>query len=350
MRNLIIIVNWNNRLDTEICLKSIKDFYHSDYKLMIIDNGSSETDWLNKYEHEHEWITILYNDENIGFTPATNQGFDFAMRNGFEYVTLINNDARVTNDFLHNLREIINDHRPHMISCKIIKDNGSNLLDNVGHRMINTGEIVPIGHDEPAELYNRYSENIGSCAAATSYSMKLIRNAGLYDPFFKTGYEDAEYGLRATVLGYSSQYFPELIVYHKVSSSVKRIDDFSYRVNQQVNIYYTYFKLMPSAVILMNLPFIFIKYVLVILIELLLLRFRYVKIHLLTIKKLYSIRKIILKSRQEFHAAYTLISSFVIMRKQSFFLWYDLKRLWQFTIGRKRNVFDNSLDKNSQSG
>ena len=133
--------------------------------------------------------------------------------------------------------------------------------------MINTGEIVPIGHREKVSEYDKPITTFGSCAAGSMYSAEMIKQVGFFDPFFDTGYEDAELGVRAVISGYTCTYCPDAKVYHKISQSVSAIDDRDYRLRQQINIYYSYFKLMPMMVILKNLPFMFVKYILVILVE-----------------------------------------------------------------------------------
>jgi len=342
MKNLIAIVNWNSRSDTEACINSLLADLPDQFDILIIDNHSKDSGWIKQLWSGNNSIHILLNDDNLGFTKSSNQAFHWAIEKDYDYVTFINNDTIVDPEFNRILERILNEFEPDMVTCKLLMADKPEVLDNVGHKLINTGELVPIGHGQISSRYNQSFINSGSCAAATAYSRKMILDIGIYDTYFNTGYEDAEYGLRATVAGYTSRYFPELIVYHKVSQSVSKIDNIEYRVKQQINIYYTYFKLMPLPVIVVNLPFIFIKYLLAVIMEVLLLKWNYLYVHWKTLTGLLKKFNIIKSQRTKFHNNQAVISSWKILRKQEFFLLFDVKRLLTHGFRREETVFDKS--------
>ena len=74
----------------------------------------------------------------------------------------------------------------------------------------------------------------------------MLEEIGLFDEFFSTGYEDAELGLRAMLAGYTQIFAPEAVVRHRIGASIDKIRDRRYAVRLQVNINYTYLKLMPG--------------------------------------------------------------------------------------------------------
>ena len=146
---------------------------------------------------------------------------------GHQYIALLNNDTHLDPDWLKNLAESAQRNQADIIGSKIINYYKQDTLDNVGHTLLNTGEVMPIGAGEPAARYTTCRENWGVSAGACLYSTRMLENIGLFDPYFQTGYEDAELGVRAKILGYKCVFEPTAVVYHKVSQSVKKIRDFA---------------------------------------------------------------------------------------------------------------------------
>lgn len=341
MRVLVAIVNWNNAEDTLECLDSLYDQLTEHYTVLLIDNNSTDTGYLDGL-YEKPNIVVIKNKTNLGFTGASNQAFQYADSESFDYLVFVNNDAVVASDFIKELNSVLVNEKPDMISMQILRQDYPEFLDNVGHQMINTGEIVPIGHNEKASQYSERMHNMGSCAAGTVYSIGMVRDIGYYDNQFKTGYEDAEYGVRAVVAGYRSVYYPNLKLKHKISQSVKKVDDTAYRIEQQMNIYYSYFKLMPLTVILLNIPFILIKYLIILLVELVLFKWSYIAIHFKSWALLIKNRNNILEARRKFMRGRELLPAYKLIAKQKFFLSFDTQRFIRYVLKSQANVFDKS--------
>ena len=342
MRLLFAIVNWNNEQDSLACVGSLLSDMPSSSLILLIDNASENVEALEKYDGNDQ-VLLLKNEKNVGFTAASNQAFQYAIQEHYDYVIFINNDAVVADGFHTSLTDILNSNKVDILSMQIRQYEDRSRLDNVGHMFLNTGEIVPIAFDARADDHQEPMTNIASCAAGTVYSRAMIQDIGHYDEFFSTGYEDAEYGLRAFIAGYPTHYFPALKIYHKISQSVSKVDDLAYRVDQQVNIYYSYFKLTPIPVMILNMPFILLKYMLVLIVEFFSLRWHYIKIHFLTFVKLWNSRHDINEARKRFYNNRKVISSLKLIRHQKFFLWFDIKRFYKHLVRSEKTVFDRSL-------
>ena len=67
----------------------------------MIDNESQNnfSDEINKSDKIH----IIKNKNNEGFARANNQGIKYSLKNGFDYVLLLNNDTIIKNDLLDSL-------------------------------------------------------------------------------------------------------------------------------------------------------------------------------------------------------------------------------------------------------
>ena len=98
----IIIVTYNAMPWLSKCLESTKP-----YAIVVVDNNA--TDGTVSYIKEnYPLITILPQKENLGFGQANNIGMSYALKQGADYVFLLNQDAYLEND-LFKLVSIINE-------------------------------------------------------------------------------------------------------------------------------------------------------------------------------------------------------------------------------------------------
>ena len=61
----IIILNWNGLEDTIECLESLKKITYPNYKVIVIDNGSSGNDADILQSRFADYIHLIKNDKNL---------------------------------------------------------------------------------------------------------------------------------------------------------------------------------------------------------------------------------------------------------------------------------------------
>ncbi len=345
----VIILNWNGIEDTIECMEALLGQTYKPIHIYIVDNASKGDDAniiREKWGHLDN-VTLVFNDKNLGFTLAHNEIFrDYILPNkAYKYVALLNNDTSANPDWLKQLFLTAERESATIVASKMINYFDRKKMDNAGHRMINTAEIVSIGHNEPIELYDKPFVNMGACAGATLYAVDMLRDIGIFDEYFLTGYEDAELGVRANILGYKSIYEPKAIVFHKVSASIRKIVDYNYLLKIQTSVYYSYLKLMPVGVLLINLPSFLFKYLAILIIDIVFLRIMFLKI---LFHAAYNVfvkeRKFIWQQRRAFLGNHKPISSWKIIRKQEFFLWFDFKRFVNDVLLKKKPLLQKAID------
>jgi len=340
----IIIVNWNGFEDTKECIESVLQLTDVDFKVYLVDNGSAENqvNALERLCKDKPQISLHLNSSNIGFSKAHIKIYkeELAQLN-CKYIALLNNDTIVEKNWLSELIKVAENRNADLISSKMISYFDRDTIDNTGHKMLNTGEIIPIGHGEPVSMHNKEIENLGPCAGACLYSNKMIEEIGFFDPFFSTGYEDAEFGLRAILSGHKSIYAPNAIVYHKMGQSIKKIFNFEYTTMIQTSILYSYFKNAPRLKLLIDLPFIILKHFLLFILNILFWRIRYLKVQLKAWVTIFNLAKTIsIKRKKVRKLRKNPISSLEFNRRTDFFLWFDLKRFWRIFIKREASALD----------
>lgn len=334
----IITLNWNGIEDTLECMEALTQQSYTDYIVYLVDNGSDKYDveQLKKHFGTHSKIKLIFNESNLGFTKGNNAILRKVLEENFEYVVLLNNDTTQEKDWLENLVASAKRNQADMVSSKMIDYHNRRRMDNAGHRMLNTAEIIAISHGESVDDYTEMFENFGACAGAALYSVQMLREIGIFDDYFNTGYEDAELGVRANILGYTTIFEPSAVVYHKISSSINKIRDYQYTLSIQIAVWYTYWKLMPWGVILFNLPSMLFKYSLVFIMNIIFWRKQFLQIQVQSfVEVFFKQRHIIFGGRKAFFKKHQPISSWKIIQKQTFFLWFDIWRFWHFVILRK---------------
>ncbi len=345
MKIPIIILNWNGIADTLECMESIFAQTYTDFKVYLLDNGSegNDVEILKEKFGEDPKVQLILETKNHGFTLGNNLILEeyILPESDYEYVVLLNNDTTVSEDWLEQLLYNAQTHHADMVACKMVNYYDRKRMDNAGHKMLNTAEVIPLGYAEPVSEWDTLHENMGACAGAALYAVPMLCEIGIFDEYFDTGYEDAELGIRANILGYKSIYAPSAVVYHKESQSVSKIMNYDYLLKIQLNIFYSYFKLMPTASLLLNLPSLIFKYLMILVIDVIFIRPKFLKIMLHAMyRTLFTERKRILTARRNFMTKHRPISTFKLQKKMEFFLWFDIKRFIKYVILRRKTEFE----------
>ncbi len=90
-----IILSYNSANWLETCLDSLLKTNYDNYKILVIDNNSTDrsVEVLKKYLPK---IEIIENNENSGWCEANNIAIKYAEKKGAKYVMLLNSDTKVT--------------------------------------------------------------------------------------------------------------------------------------------------------------------------------------------------------------------------------------------------------------
>ncbi len=87
----IVLVNWNALHLTIDALESIAEMTSDvTYEAFVVDNGSTRNQGLDALPTRFPWVTLIANQENVGFGRANNQAFDRAKG---RYLLALNTDT-----------------------------------------------------------------------------------------------------------------------------------------------------------------------------------------------------------------------------------------------------------------
>lgn len=304
MQACVIVLNWNGFEDTEKCIQSLLVQNYNDFKILLLDNNSSSSEQqkLITLAKANNSIELYLFDKNYGFCKAHTRIVDEQLlADKYEYITLLNNDAVADPDWLKNIIACAKETKADMVASKMVCMHDPGIIDNLGHYILSTGEILPFKSGEDANVDIQRQEVFGPCGGAALYSSQMIKKTGFYDPFFDTGYEDAEFGARASMVGYKCVLEPQALVHHKGSASIIKVKNHDYIVRMVVNTYYTCIKLMPWQNLIKIIPILIFKMLGISVIGILFFRPRIVTGHYLALWQISGIyRKELLAARRDF--------------------------------------------------
>lgn len=250
MKVTIIIPNYNGKHFMEPCLKSLAEQTCKDFKILVVDNAS--TDGSVEYmKEEYPEIETLVLEKNYGFSKAVNVGIRHA---DTPYVLLLNNDTTVEPHFvLEMIRAIERSRYIFSVSSKMIQMYHPEQIDSAGDLYTVIGWGICRGAGRSITNYTEDCEIFSACAGAAIYRRELFKKIGYFDENHFAYLEDIDVGYRAKIYGYKNVYCPSALVYHVGSgTSGSKYNAFKVKLSARNNIYVNY-KNMPVLQLLLNL-------------------------------------------------------------------------------------------------
>ncbi|MHC1569542.1 MAG: glycosyltransferase family 2 protein [Candidatus Syntropharchaeales archaeon] len=260
------IINFNGSRETLECIESINNNTNREIKIVVVDNGSTSSEVELLRSGITPDVKLIESPVNQGFSRANNLAWEYTRKKLCpEFLLLINNDTRVTSDFLEPMIEILQKNQDvGAVSPKIMLIE-SNKIDSAGSRFTNVGSAYSVGHGETDEGQYDGDHRVPMITACCM----LIRAAALngtylFDRNFFMYLEELDLVLRLHNRKYSFMYTSRSIVYHRFSHSIKgKIDDKvlfkqCYEEGNRVRILLKHF---PLAFMMRYLPLTMISFV-----------------------------------------------------------------------------------------
>ena len=247
MKTTIIIPNYNGLSFMEPCFEALEAQTMKDFKILVVDNGSTDgsVEWLKERE-----IPSIFLPENTGFSGAVNVGIRAA---DTPYVILLNNDTKVAPHYVEALeRAMDRSEKIFSVSSKMIQMYHPDLMDDAGDMYSVLGWAFQRGVGRPEKLYKKSCRVFTACAGAAIYRREVFETIGYFDEMHFAYLEDIDVGYRAKIAGYYNLYCPSAKVFHVGSgTSGSKYNSFKVKLAARNNVYLNY-KNMPAPQLLVN--------------------------------------------------------------------------------------------------
>ncbi len=218
----VVILNFNRPQDTLECVHSVLESDYLFFEILIVDNASRDNSPAIFLEHLPD-VALLKNSKNLGYAGGNNAGIRQALKQGADYVFVLNNDAIVNVDTIRVLVEI-GEERPEatLIAPKVNDYARRNIINSFGTSM-DWFRLRPFPGDYDQEDDGRF-ESVKEAeiipGAALMMKRRLFEETGLFDESFFLIHEDADLCLRNLKAGFKNIVAPQALVYHKISKTL----------------------------------------------------------------------------------------------------------------------------------
>jgi len=214
----IIIPVWNEPELTRKCVESIEKNASLGYRIILVDNasGNETASYLKGLSERNKGrVTLIRNEENVGFPKAVNQGIALSSA---PYLCILNNDTEVYKGWLSEMIGI----------AEANPDIG--ILNPASN---NLGLCKPL--EGLSGKWIEMSSCIGFCMLI---KREVVQKIGKFDEIYSPGnFEDTDFSRRAMKAGYKCVMAKGAYVYHVQNTGFKKRKDWRERFKRNQEIF-----------------------------------------------------------------------------------------------------------------
>lgn len=219
----VVLLNWNSGELTANCLRSLLKGSIPPWRIHVFDNGSTDgsAEFLEK---DFPHVQVIRSPTNIGFAAANNRCAEILLRDGAEYVWILNNDTVVDHKCLEALWQALEqDKEIAAASGKIRFLQEPEILQYAGadwHPLFLRAVFRGAGERDVGQYDTPCDTGMlsGCCMFVRAEAWRRI---GAFRENYFVYNEDTEWSLRATRMGFRLRYVPSAMVWHALSASMR---------------------------------------------------------------------------------------------------------------------------------
>jgi GT2 family glycosyltransferase len=224
---LIVIVTWNGKDDLLECLASMKqlNYPQENYKVLVVDNGSGDGTPLALATGYPE-IHLIKNNKNLGYVRAVNQGVEYGLEHGFDYVWICNNDIVADGNLLKILVKTgQTDEKIGVIAPVVYSYNSPLIVENAGYKInywIGRLKKLKYGHDIFVKESDTVSAVDSQMGCSNLIKAVVFKEVGLFRRIYELYFEETDFNARARKKGFQVVVVKDAKVWHKTASTMNK--------------------------------------------------------------------------------------------------------------------------------
>lgn len=224
MRKTSIIILTYNHLDyTKKCIQSIDQYTKKNtFEIIVVDNHSTDDtrNWLKKQKH----LKVIFNDQNLGFPKACNQGIKIA--NKENDILLLNNDTIVTENWLENLKICLNSSSLIGAVGPVCNQTENDQGCNFSYDDFDTMQSLAKKNNQSDQ--SRWEQKVFLIGFCLLMKREVINQIEFLDEEYTPGYvEDNDLSLRIIKQGYQLMLCHDSFIHHYLGTEFrKNLDTF----------------------------------------------------------------------------------------------------------------------------
>jgi len=259
MKVSVVTPNYNGEKFLKAFFESLNNDSELIGEVIIVDNGSTDKskDYIKSSSFNFP-VVLIENSDNLGFSPAVNQGI---IKAKYEYIFSLNNDTEIRPGSIRALVDLMSsDENIFSVQAKMLQYDNKELIDDVGDEYNLLAWTKKTGENHNTNEYTQVSEIFSACAGAAMYRKSILEEIGMFDDNFFAYMEDVDLAIRSKINGYRNLLCPDAIVYHIGSAtSGSRYNEFKVRLAARNNVWVVY-KNLPIPLKIVNFVFLFLGF------------------------------------------------------------------------------------------
>lgn len=232
---VIIILNYNQSKMTLECVDSILKSKYKNFKLMVVDNGSTIEEFNYLKKNVHRDVLIKRIENNSGYVGGVNFGLSEGKMLLPDYFLIMNNDTIIDNEAVGEVVAAAERYKNNaIISGKIYHFDKPNVIQRTGSFFSDRRylkEEYPGLNEEDIGQLNEEKERDMLDDIFWLIPKKVFKEVGYYSDNFYIYSEQGDYALRAVKKGFKLIYTPKAKIWHKGSVTTGDGDELSPAVN-----------------------------------------------------------------------------------------------------------------------
>lgn len=231
----LVILSYKGHEDTLQLLQSLKKVKGEfDLNIIIVDNYPQDPLRPNS-DYKELNLRIIYNKENLGFSGGNNIGINESLKNGADYIIILNNDTLVDPQFVAELVKVAESGESvGIVTPKIYFAKGYEFhkdrykKDELGKVIWYAGGKIDWknvlgkhrGVDEVDKGdYEEVTETDLATGCCLLIKKEVLDQLAGYDEKYFLYFEDAELSERTKKAGFKIMYAPKAVIWHKNAQS-----------------------------------------------------------------------------------------------------------------------------------
>ena len=219
----LVVPVHNGKEDTGEFLDSLKRVSYPNYKIIIIDDGSTDGT-KEMIRQEYPEVMLLKGNGNLWSSGAINMGIEKAIDIAAKYVLQIDNDTVVDPEFISALVDAAEENPRSIIVPKVYQYHDPKRIEKAGYERHWFGLFYyPAGYGEIDQGQYDSQQDVPWADTMMLVNTTFFKDIGMMDaenlPLYGA---DMDFTLRAHKRGYRIIYEPRSMIWHKRHTSARK--------------------------------------------------------------------------------------------------------------------------------
>ena len=213
---IFVVLNFNRRKDTLQCISSLAQNTYKNQKIILLDNSLTDGS-VEAVEARFPDVQIIRLQQNLGYAGNNNVGIDEAMRQGAEWIFVLNEDTVLAPDCVAQLVSVgESDPTIGIVGPMVYHHDEPEIIQSAGGKMDKYFRAEHLGQnqvDRGQYPQPHLVEWISGCGIMVRRA--VIDQIGTIDARFFLYAEELEWCIRASEVGWKIVHIPQAKLWHK---------------------------------------------------------------------------------------------------------------------------------------